>query len=336
MITTLPRRITRISRTALVVVLATGAVGVLSSLTACGAEDSGSSSSSSRRTSRSNTAKSSSDTADNGSGAAAAANNKANAGTSASPTGDTASTSTSNSGSAGDQTPSSETPASTAVPNMPSGNPPNMPPSTPPNMPPSSGGQGFDIALATPTAKVNIQDTTTLQLTIAPKGFVGDVALSVTGLPTGATGEFSTPKVAVTATAGGTATLTVKSGSAPPGSAPFKVVAKAGEISKESPATLTVEPKFVIKLPDGANTNANNFGTIPLQKGAGNLTVVWENPTNQAVTIHRGNAGAGMTHGGSIAPGASESRTVTATGKFIFYVHNNKADQANPGFLDVK
>ncbi len=313
---TSPRTISRISRTALLVVLATGAVGVSSVLTACSA-DAGSPLITSHKGSK-GTDTSGTDTtgASTGSsdGTGTSTGTPDNTGGSSATPGDTSSTGTG----------TGTTPAPTST-------------STTPTTPPAA--QDFDIALAANKASMNLAETTTFQVTIAPKGYVGDVALSVTGLPTGATGTFSADKVALTASAGGTSTLTIKttSGSTPTAAtgADFKIVATAGTLSHEATPNLVVVSKLVIQIPVNSNTNLKNYDDIPLVKGAGNITVVWNNATNDVVTIHRSNTAAGLNHGSAIQPGGTETRTVTAVGKFPFYTHNGK-DTASPGFIDVK
>lgn len=188
----------------------------------------------------------------------------------------------------------------------------------------------FEVLVANPAATLDMQAETTLQVTIGPKGYAGAVALTATGLPSGATATFSPASVNLTATAGASATVTIKSGSAAPGDSSFKIVGTGGTLTHDVGATLKVNPRITIPIPQNANNLAKAFENVEITKGTGSVTVVWQNPTNEAVTIHRQNNGAGLSHGNPIAPGGSESRTVTATGQFTFYVHNGNPQNERP------
>ncbi len=70
----------------------------------------------------------------------------------------------------------------------------------------------------------------------ALNGFSGTIDLAVSGLPVGATGNFSP----TTLTGGGSATLTVATNGAAPGSYPLTITATSGALTHTAPVTLTI------------------------------------------------------------------------------------------------
>jgi hypothetical protein len=199
--------------------------------------------------------------------------------------------------------------------------------------PTGSGKLALVVGNGSPVA-MNLQENKDIPVEITGSGLSGPVQLSVGSTPTGATATIS-PSTVDLSSGKATATLSFKAGSAAPGSSNVEVKAVAGDVSQAGTAAVTLNPKLVIKIPQNANANTKNFDVIPVSKGTGNLAVVFENPTSDTVTIHRSDNGKGFSHGGPIAPGASETRNVTGTGNLRFYVHNGK-DQANPGTLQVQ
>lgn len=111
-------------------------------------------------------------------------------------------------------------------------------------------------------------------LTVASLGgFSGSVALSLSGLPSGASNSF-TPASSISVSAGTVVadTLTLKTYGVAPGAYPLMLVATSGTLSHSVPLTLTVAP--------GPSTNAVRL-TDAYLSGDGILThrIEWDGPT---------------------------------------------------------
>jgi hypothetical protein len=131
----------------------------------------------------------------------------------------------------------------------------------------------FTLGAAPATQSINPGANATYTVTIgAQNGFGGTVALSATGLPSGATAAFSPASV----TGSGTSTLTVSSsGTTPAGSSPITITGTSGTLTHTAGVTLTVTaPDFTIAAAPGTQTinpgaNATYTVTIGAQNGFG-------------------------------------------------------------------
>jgi hypothetical protein len=112
---------------------------------------------------------------------------------------------------------------------------------------------------ASPASRTVIQGaSTTYTVTITPTGgFSGSVALTVSGLPAGASGTFST--------VGNQSTLTVNTSSTttPPGSSPLTITGTSGTLSHSAVVTLVVKPppNFTISATPSSRTVVRRAGT---------------------------------------------------------------------------
>ncbi len=104
-----------------------------------------------------------------------------------------------------------------------------------------AGTPMFALAAAPPSQSVAAGGATTYAVTVTgSNGFSNPVDLSVTGLPSGATGSFSPTQVAPNAT-GATSTLTVTTvGSTPTGTSPLTITGTSGSLTNQASVTLTV------------------------------------------------------------------------------------------------
>jgi hypothetical protein len=113
---------------------------------------------------------------------------------------------------------------------------------------------GGDFSLsATPTSRTIIPGgTTTYTATVgALNGFTGTVALSVTGLPSGATGSFTPSSV----TTSGSSTLNVATTAAtPPGTYPLTIRGTSGPLTRTATVTLVVNGDFSISVTPTSRT----------------------------------------------------------------------------------
>jgi glucose/arabinose dehydrogenase/endonuclease YncB( thermonuclease family) len=113
----------------------------------------------------------------------------------------------------------------------------------------ASATPDFTIAAAPSSQSVAQGGNTTYTVTVAPaNGFTGTVALSVSGLPTGATSGFNPTTIA----GSGTVTLTVTAGaSTPTGSSPLTITGTSGTLSHTANATLVVTAAAPTSCPVG-------------------------------------------------------------------------------------
>ena len=200
--------------------------------------------------------------------------------------------------------------------------------SAPPPAPTTAGTAAGTLAVtvdnATPSADLGGQ--VDLTVSVEPKaGFTGTATLSVTGLPTGATGTFLPAMVTLNTTAV-TSKLTIKipAGTAPtaPGAAaPLVVKASApgmaggAAVEATANANFKVNPKITMTIPLNADAMRAAVGTRyvdgwfgpmfgsapqPLQTQAGNgITVIVKNADSVPHIVH-GNAG--FVHGDTANP----------------------------------
>jgi Galactose oxidase-like, Early set domain/Glyoxal oxidase N-terminus/PKD domain len=103
----------------------------------------------------------------------------------------------------------------------------------------------------------------------ASSGFSGSVALSVSGLPAGATGTFNPASIATS----GSSTLSVStSSSTPPGSYPLTITAVSGTLTHTANVTLVVSGDFSVSVSPASVTvtrGANAVYTVTVAPGSG-------------------------------------------------------------------
>ncbi|GAC1326688.1 MAG: hypothetical protein NVS2B16_19640 [Chloroflexota bacterium] len=127
------------------------------------------------------------------------------------------------------------TPAPPTATNTPS--PPTNTP-VPPTSTPTAGAGDFAVT-ANPTSVREPRNggSTSTTISVAPSGgFTGTVALSVSGLPTGATGTFNPASVS----GSGSSSLTITTAGAPTGTFPLTVKDTSGSLSHTTSVSLTI------------------------------------------------------------------------------------------------
>ncbi len=218
---------------------------------------------------------------------------------------------------------------------------------TPPDAPATPGTATGTLAVtvddATPASDLN--SSVNLTVTVEPKaGFTGNATLSVTGLPTGATGTFLPASVTLNTTAV-TSKLTIKvpanvAPSASGSSSAIVIKATSGDTEATANANFKVNPKITMTIPVNANAMRAAVGTryvdgwagpmfgsapMPLQTQQGNpITVVVVNADSASHIVH-GNAG--FKHGDTanpVPPGGTDplNRTLAAGVQTSGYLHD--------------
>ena len=216
---------------------------------------------------------------------------------------------------------------------------------TAPGTPPPPAAPAFDVMIDNAKPSIELLSEQIIQITVAPQNYTGDVALSVTGLPTDVTATFDKATLSVSGTAGATAKLAIKSlSSTKPGAVPFNVVATAGATTKTAPATLDVKSVLTIRIPVNvdANTGPNVFGTInvtaPANMSAQNpVTVNFLNTDTTPHEIHGGQATQGFPHGkGTFAQNQMDTpRLLNTSGlTYSFYLHD-QGSAKTPGKIVI-
>jgi hypothetical protein len=221
----------------------------------------------------------------------------------------------------------------------------------------SPGGGGVDASAPPPapmsyavtldksTATIDLAAQQTYQVSVAPTGYRGGVALSVTGLPTGVTGSFDKSSLTLDGATTATATLTLKTATdTAPGDVAFSVVAAGGANNMTASSMLTVSSVLTITIPSGVDNNGGStgnpvmdaFGPYPIAitapanlSSANPVTIHFYNGDSVPHEIHASAPGAGFPHGsGEFGPGQTEptKRAVNMKGTYDFYLH----DQGGP------
>ena len=181
---------------------------------------------------------------------------------------------------------------------------------------------------------MKLADQTELTVTLTPQSGSGPVTLSVEGLPSDVTASFDNATLDVAGTAALTAKLTLKSiSSTAPVATPFKVLATAGAVVQNAPATLTVKPEITINIPVNADTMSNGFGTVtvtgPKDIKTNPVILNIVNLDSTPHEVHAENVN-GFNHGkGTFGQGQADApvRQITATGTYKWHLH----DDAPPG-----
>ena len=114
--------------------------------------------------------------------------------------------------------------------------------------------QGFTLSAAPTTQTVTIGGSTGTPYTVsttAVNGFSGSIGLSVTGLPTGATGTFSPTSVA----AGSSSALSITTTNATPaGTYTLTITGTSGSLTQTATVTLVVTADFTLAVSPGSQT----------------------------------------------------------------------------------
>ena len=131
----------------------------------------------------------------------------------------------------------------------------------------SAPAADFTIGVSPSSRTVTQPASTTYTVSIAPlNGFTGTVALTQTGVPSGA--SFSTTSV----TTSGSSTLTIDTTSIAPGSYPFTITGTSGSTTHSVPATLVVQ--------SAAQTGDFTISVTPSSAGIGRTST-----TTYTVTV---------------------------------------------------
>lgn len=199
------------------------------------------------------------------------------------------------------------------------------PPPAPATPGTSAGQLGVTLSTATPAA--DLGTTVDVTVTIEPKtGITGSAALTVTGLPPGATAAFAPASVTLgTTPVTSKMTITVPLTAAPTpldGVAAIVVKAAAGTVQATANANFKINPKITMTIPVNSQAmlaaggtkfvdgwGSPMFGTAPapLKTQTGNgITVVVKNADSAPRTVH-GN-GAFLHGANAVAPGGTDSR----------------------------
>jgi hypothetical protein len=211
---------------------------------------------------------------------------------------------------------------------------------------PAAGGGTFAVSITSSAVSSQLQMSTVIPITITPaSGFTGNVILSATGLPNGATGTFAPATVDVTGTAPVTAmyTLDVPSTVTPTtAAAAVMITGTAGASVANAPLSLTVEREITISIPMNVEADPTAFGTSPIVIHAGTISasnpikVSFVNNDSSAATghiVHSSNTNNGFFHGDTanpVLPGKADAlRTVTGAGDYPFYMHNENTNIGN-------
>jgi hypothetical protein len=167
----------------------------------------------------------------------------------------------------------------------------------------SGGGSDFAIGVSPAAATITAGASTTATVTTSVvSGAAQPVALSATGLPTGASASFSP----ATVTAGGSATLTISSASStPPGTYPVTVTGASASGNHSASFTLTISG------PGGGITNGGFEADLAGWTSTGSTTTVTS-------PVH---GGAKAARAGSTTPTGDSTlaQTLTATGSQLSF-----------------
>lgn len=205
---------------------------------------------------------------------------------------------------------------------------------TPPAAPttPGTAAGALEVALSNATPATDLGTKVDITVTVTPKtGFTGAAALTVTGLPTGATATFNPASVTVgAAPVTSVMSLTVPATATPSAAgAASAIVVKAASGTTEATANANfkVNPKISMTIPVNADALraavgtryvdgwfGPTFGTVPapLTTQAGNPIAVVVKNADSAPHIVHGNAG--FVHGDTanpVPPGGIDPKTRT-------------------------
>jgi hypothetical protein len=202
---------------------------------------------------------------------------------------------------------------------------------------PPAAGPAFAVAVDNAAPSINLADTTVVNVTVTPQDWSGNVALSVTGLPTDVTGAFDNATLAVTGSTPVTAKLTLTSiDSSAPVATPFQIVGTVGSTAHNVAATLTVKSYITIVLPPNADSLPDSLGptiniTAPADIATNPVSINFLNQDSTPHEIHAENPKQGFPHGtGTFAQGQTDKpvRMVTVAGTYSWHLHDDPAPSA--------
>jgi Domain of unknown function (DUF1929)/PKD domain len=178
-------------------------------------------------------------------------------------------------------------------------------------VPTSSPSPNFTVTATPSSQTVQAGGSTTYTVTVAAvDGFTGTVALSASGLPSGATPSFSPASVS----GSGTSTLTVTTGSSTPsGSSTLTITGTSGSLANTANVTLDVTgpPNFSVSgAPSSFSVNPGNSATYTVNVGA-------LNGFTGTVSLSASGLPSGATPSfspASISTSGSSTLTITTTG----------------------
>lgn len=209
--------------------------------------------------------------------------------------------------------------------------------------PSGNGGNGgeapqaatYELSIGEPASSIDLRDDVELTLTIAPNGYEGAVALTVSGLPADVGVELSMPSVTLDgATEVEVAVRLSSLSSTVTGAFAFEVTGTVDTGAKSTAGTLTIEPVITIVIPPNLASFSNSteaFGdyptlitALPEMSEQNPITVRFLNTDTVAHEIHSDGEN-GFIHGqGPIAPMSYDmvDRHVSAPGEYNFYPHD--------------
>ena len=159
----------------------------------------------------------------------------------------------------------------------------------------------FTLSASASSASVHAGSSTTAMIQIAMQtGFTGSVSLSVSGLPAGVTGSFSS----VSSTGSSILTLTAASDAAP-GSAAISILGVSGTLTSQVTLSLRVTgiPDYTLK------TSADSVSIEPAGIASDTITVVATNGFNGMVGLTVDGLPSGVT--ASLSPVVAGASTLT-------------------------
>jgi hypothetical protein len=194
----------------------------------------------------------------------------------------------------------------------------------------------FEIAVNASDTTLELRDSTELEITVTPNGYVGTVLVGIAGLPTDVTSTISPTMVELDGSTTATATLSIESASdTVTGDFAFTLNAAAPEGTKSVTANLTVAPVITIYIPadlasySGSNTAFGPFPTmikaLPGMSASNTISVRFFNQDSVPHEIHASAPDQGFPHGnGDIDPNSfdGQTRNVNAPGTYDFYPHD--------------
>ena len=168
--------------------------------------------------------------------------------------------------------------------------------------------QGFTVSATPSSETVTIGGSTASPYTVsttAVSGFSGSIGLSVTGLPTGATGTFSP----ISVSAGSSSALTVATtSSTPAGTYTLTITGISGSLTQTATVTLVVTPDFTLSATPGTQT-VNPGRSVPYTV---NTTAVGGSTDTISLTVAGLPTGAtGTFSPASVKAGSSSTLSVT-------------------------
>ena len=192
----------------------------------------------------------------------------------------------------------------------------------------------YAITLADSTPDLELRATVDIDVNIAANGYVGPVALSVSGAPSDVTAELASPSVTLSGSGTETVVLTLTTASnTTTGSFPLTVEGTVAGGTKTAPATLAVLPRITIYIPQNLSSfsGTDAFGDYPTvikappnMSAQNPLTVRFLNTDTVGHEIHADNDAEGFGHSNSnIAPNTyDDDRPVNTPGTYNYYPHD--------------